>query len=195
MKLKAEGCTVELEVVEELADGLYRTGITRLVLNGDVIMRGHSAHMIAMYRVLRKKLRALSISLVESDGGVIPSGGHFDNPAVAAEPRTIDGKIVGYSIDLEQYAPVLRNYSPTPSWREIGVQYGYPACCIESFVNLEHIKHPQPLKLDGTGYVPCKSCNERYSEQEMADRINALRYKCLKPFTTNRMDHLGCEEG
>lgn len=195
MKLKAEGCTIDLEIVEDIDSDGNRTGIASLVLNGDAIMRVQTAHTFAMYQILRNKLRTRSVSLVESDGGVISNGGHFDNLPVKTSPRTINGKVVGCYLDTEQYALLTAKYAPLPGWREIGTQYGYPACCIDAFVNLEHIKHPGRYKLDGTGYVPCRECNERYSEQEMADRINELRYKCLKPFTTNRMDHIECEEG
>lgn len=63
-------------------------------------------------------------------------------------------------------------------WKVIGKQYGYPECCIEEFVKLEHIGEVR--KLHGTGYIPCKKCNEK-SEKELINTINAARNHCL-PF-------------
>ena len=212
MKFKAEGATVQVE----LLPSPHGPGMAILRVNGTTLH--HTTREVAgmHYLSLRDVLRSACVSLVEQGEAtvVVPkdrSGGNglitaqrsyitdiADNPPEVI-PYVVDGKTVGYHIDVEQRTGAMRNYLPpdqrTPSWREIGVRYGYPVCCIDSFVRLEHIKHPQPLKLDGTGYIPCKSCNERYSEQGMARRINARRYKCLKPFTTNRMDHIVCEEG
>lgn len=64
------------------------------------------------------------------------------------------------------------------SWTLHGVFFGYPPCCIAEFVATFERTH---RKLNGTGYVPCKQCNARYTSQQLIERIN-LHRKCGTPF-------------
>lgn len=69
--------------------------------------------------------------------------------------------------------------------RNIGRDYGYPVCCIAEFST--HViprSEKEKRKLWGTGYVPCTECNERYTEQQLIDRINGKRV-CPYPFGDN----------
>lgn len=66
------------------------------------------------------------------------------------------------------------------SWLIRGRYYGYPDCCIQAFLELEHLSDPEPRKLDGTGYVPCKDCNAK-SEEDLKHMIQSKR-KALMPF-------------
>lgn len=69
--------------------------------------------------------------------------------------------------------------------REDGVEFGYPTCCVESFVDdviLARIGRRQDRKLSGTGFIPCVTCDVRYSEEALVDIINQKRDKSLEPF-------------
>ena len=57
--------------------------------------------------------------------------------------------------------------------RRLGRYLGFPLCCIESFIYTGIIIEKR--KLCGTGYVPCKSCNDNLTELELADIINERR--------------------
>lgn len=57
-------------------------------------------------------------------------------------------------------------------WKIIGKQFGYPQCCIDAFVKLEHIGCER--KLTGTGYIPCIECDKK-TEEELIMIINANR--------------------
>lgn len=62
-------------------------------------------------------------------------------------------------------------------WFLSGVYYGYPPCCIEEFIAYAesgNFSDRPDRKLNGTGYVPCKSCNEK-SEKELVKDINRNR--------------------
>ena len=70
----------------------------------------------------------------------------------------------------------------------MGSQLGYPSCCIEDF--LERVTYTADRsyrlaccrKLSGSGFVPCISCDEKYSEEELINIINNNRSKTLPPF-------------
>lgn len=70
----------------------------------------------------------------------------------------------------------------------MGSQLGYPSCCIEDF--LERVTYTADRssrlacyrKLSGSGFVPCISCDEKYSEEELINLINNNRSKTLPPF-------------
>lgn len=64
--------------------------------------------------------------------------------------------------------------------RRLGVYLGFPKCCIDEF--LEECGNKGKRKLDGTGYVPCRICNEK-SEQELIEAISIKRV-CKDPFPT-----------
>ena len=68
----------------------------------------------------------------------------------------------------------------------MGKTLGYPSCCVNEFIE----RHNQKInalhrKLYGTGYVPCKSCDLNYSEDELIANINKSRSKDLPPFSLN----------
>lgn len=63
-------------------------------------------------------------------------------------------------------------------WRWFGDYYGYPACCVEHFCNTTGTTTPSHF--DGTGFVPCPTCEER-SMNELVVEIHRQR-KCPTPF-------------
>lgn len=66
-------------------------------------------------------------------------------------------------------------------WYALGILFGYPICCIQSFLMMEHLG--QPLrKLNGTGFIPCHRCNEEKTEEELVAAINLARQPDLPPF-------------
>lgn len=67
----------------------------------------------------------------------------------------------------------------------LGLKFGYPKCCISEFIycieyRVIHLRKTR--KLSGTGYIPCKECNSKYTEQELVDNINKNRDKTLTIF-------------
>lgn len=78
-----------------------------------------------------------------------------------------------------------KTYTLDESWKIRGRYYGYPECCIESFINLEHLGSPD-RKLKGTGYVPCAKCDSK-TEVELIDIINSNR-KAPRPFPREERD-------
>lgn len=63
-----------------------------------------------------------------------------------------------------------------------GKEFGYPDCCILEFVEgmvkmFSDVPKvlPKDFKLKGTGFVPCASCNNTKSEDELVDEINQKR--------------------
>lgn len=67
-------------------------------------------------------------------------------------------------------------------FKDLGSYYGYPVCCIDSFLN--YTKKPT-RKLQGTGYIPCENCNVKYTEKELISNINKNRNKTLELFKGN----------
>ena len=68
----------------------------------------------------------------------------------------------------------------------MGKTLGYPSCCVNEFIERHNQKINAPhRKLYGTGYVPCKSCDLNYSEDELIANINKSRSKDLPPFSLN----------
>lgn len=66
----------------------------------------------------------------------------------------------------------------------LGLYFGYPLCCIKErndgrmkMFRAEPIAEDfwEERKLIGTGYVPCKACNDAYSEEELIAHIAAAR--------------------
>lgn len=75
--------------------------------------------------------------------------------------------------------------SSCSSFHLYGYVYGYPACCIKEFYH--HVKNKSYLsrpvrKLDGTGYIPCKTCNFKYTEDQLIENINKNRSSGLRKF-------------
>ena len=54
-------------------------------------------------------------------------------------------------------------------WRKLGTKYGYPACCIESFVarGLEEPLFSQRTAGDGTGFIPCSAHAKQVLRKEI----------------------------
>ena len=44
-------------------------------------------------------------------------------------------------------------------WHLLGKYYGYPDCCIDSFVRGLHHYHEWERGLDGSGYISCEECS------------------------------------
>lgn len=63
------------------------------------------------------------------------------------------------------------------SWTIMGLQFGYPPCCVGEFI-IHNIRGTWRTRKDrqfyGTGYVPCVKCNELPAEQLLA-YINSNR--------------------
>ena len=65
----------------------------------------------------------------------------------------------------------------------LGLSYGYDDCCITYFherqVNGDMIKEihggESKRKLNGTGFICCPFCNDKYTENEMLNTINSKR--------------------
>lgn len=73
----------------------------------------------------------------------------------------------------------------TTQFKEFGLYYGYPVCCTESLLNdisTGYFLNRPPRKLQGTGFVPCEDCNNKYTEEELISKINENRSKILEPF-------------
>lgn len=66
-------------------------------------------------------------------------------------------------------------------WFKQGMLFGYPDCCIEAFITLNHLGS-DARKLNGTGFIPCAKCNHTKTEEEMIYEINLNRYLGYKPF-------------
>lgn len=71
-------------------------------------------------------------------------------------------------------------------WTMLGLQFGYPECCVGEFV-IHAVKGTYETrgtrKLNGTGYVPCIKCNELPEEQLIAT-IESRRMPHVKePFS------------
>ena len=62
-------------------------------------------------------------------------------------------------------------------WRNTGRLFGFPECCIESFLNDDL---PEWSPFDGTGYRPCKSCVNK-NLRVVVEGINSRR-TFPKPF-------------
>lgn len=67
-------------------------------------------------------------------------------------------------------------------WLKQGKLFGYPDCCIEAFIALQHWNDGSPRKLHGTGFIPCVCCNITKTEEELVYEINLNRCKEFKPF-------------
>ena len=54
---------------------------------------------------------------------------------------------------------------------------GYPQCCRTEFVNRTDSQHKsrRERNLTGSGYIPCKECNKKYSGIELILRIQKKR--------------------
>lgn len=63
--------------------------------------------------------------------------------------------------------------------RALGKYFGYPKCCVEEFLKFEHMQDVR--KLYGTGFIPCKKCNETKSRRELKSEIARNRI-CPTPF-------------
>ena len=62
---------------------------------------------------------------------------------------------------------------------ERGQEYGYPDCCIKSFVDdacdWRRIEARTVRLFNGTGFVPCVDCNVNRSVSELTNLINSRR--------------------
>lgn len=95
--------------------------------------------------------------------------------------------------------------NPRPDvWRIVGKMYGYPDCCIDAFIKLEHLDC-QNLSADffyGSGFIPCKKHrgvhmrtikayinthrDKRFEKFEELDKLNKFRMKKNYPFNPHR---------
>lgn len=70
----------------------------------------------------------------------------------------------------------------------LGEYFGYPKCCISEFVrevNTIFFDNGRlNRKLSGTGFIPCKKCNETKMEADLIQEINRNRH-CPTEFISN----------
>lgn len=68
---------------------------------------------------------------------------------------------------------------------EIGEYFGYPKCCIDSYLGpdsaLSHAVRFEDVPFGETGFVPCHKCATQRTEEEILAEI-ASRRKCPTPF-------------
>ena len=87
---------------------------------------------------------------------------------------------------MTQYAThVAQNPELIKSIKSDGAELGYSPCCIESFVRdmLEvRIPYRQERKLNGSGFIPCSTCDSRLTEEELIKTINTNRNPEFKTF-------------
>ena len=57
-------------------------------------------------------------------------------------------------------------------WENTGVHFGFPECCIKSFLDQDYVF--ENVKFLGTGYRPCNDCNTKPYE-ELVNYINTNR--------------------
>lgn len=91
------------------------------------------------------------------------------------------------TVNLNIRVLMSKSYTLKESWTIRGRYYGFPECCIQSFLTLSHVGGPD-RKLDGTGYIPCLDCNEK-SEEELIAQITANR-KSRLPFPKTEKDKI-----
>lgn len=73
------------------------------------------------------------------------------------------------------------------TFEEYGEYFGYPECCIQAFMTMNHM-HSEDWRrypLHGTGFVCCPTCAESKTEQQLMDEINARRDH-PRPFPDDR---------
>lgn len=72
---------------------------------------------------------------------------------------------------------LISTFEDNAWWVFMGKYFGFPDCCIKNFCSGGS---KQSSLFDGTGYVPCSSCNSKITTpqavQEFTDTINAKRY-------------------
>lgn len=87
---------------------------------------------------------------------------------------------------MTQYASHLtQNPKLIEDIKSDGIEFGYSLCCIESFIKdiLEvRIPYRQDRKLNGSGFIPCSTCDSRLTEDELIESINANRNPDFKTF-------------
>lgn len=88
---------------------------------------------------------------------------------------------------MNQYAyHVTQNPKLIEGIKSDGIELGYSLCCIESFIKdiVEvRILYRQERKLNGSGFIPCSTCDSRLTEEELIETINAKRDPKHSPFT------------
>lgn len=73
----------------------------------------------------------------------------------------------------------------TQQFKDFGTYYGYPSCCTDSLLNdidTGYFLIRPERKLSGSGYIPCKECDEKYTPEQLVENINKKRNKALKAF-------------
>lgn len=67
----------------------------------------------------------------------------------------------------------------------IGVYFGYPQCCVDAFLTDECAIHavarPEDLPFCGTGFIPCRTCYETKTPEQLLQEIASAR-QCPVPF-------------
>jgi hypothetical protein len=58
------------------------------------------------------------------------------------------------------------------AWKMIGKYFGYPNCCIESFLKEKKINKKQLKVSNGTGFIPCSECVKKITRETLGTLIN-----------------------
>lgn len=87
-----------------------------------------------------------------------------------------------FNLDLKEFfLKIYYKYHYTRS----GVLYGYPLCCIKSFIKdieTNSVLTRESRKLNGSGYIPCIECNNKYTVPELIENIQKNRSNKLSSF-------------
>lgn len=93
-------------------------------------------------------------------------------PPIVVEPY-VQQCFISYGLIVKKEPTAINELRAT------GQEFGYPKCCIDSFIKDitdARIGRRQDRVFNGTGYIPCATCDVRYSEQELIDNININRH-------------------
>lgn len=88
----------------------------------------------------------------------------------------------------------------TDHWRRMGKHFGYPDCCIESFIQRAscmldtglriELTHAQERVHNHTGFIPCDTCSREVlsGEKKLCELIDEDSRTCPYKFPTDEMD-------
>jgi hypothetical protein len=76
-------------------------------------------------------------------------------------------------------------------WRNQGKYYGYPDCCIDSFVNrglFRELSREQKRVHKNYGFIPCPECAKKIVEGKTTLEGLIKNRECKTPFPIDDMD-------
>jgi hypothetical protein len=78
----------------------------------------------------------------------------------------------------------------TDHWTERGKYYGYPVCCIKSFLTTFEITEAQESVHEGHGFLPCPECSQKILEGKATLESLITNRLCPTPFPEDAMDKI-----